>query len=238
MLRKLAIASAKRFKGPDYEIDIGLSDLALLRYSLRRIAGLLRCIIRGVKFSVNPRNLVFIETGVELRNRNLITFGSAVTLGRGVIIDGLSSEGVNIGDRVSIGQYSIIEATGAISDIGKGFRIGNDSGLGAYSFVGAAGGVTIGEKVIMGQRISFHSENHSFDRIDIPIKEQGVTRKGIVIDDDCWVGANVTFLDGSHVGRGCIIAAGAVVLGQIPAYSIAAGVPAKVIKCRKVETTV
>jgi len=72
-----------------------------------------------------------------------------------------------------------------------------------------------------------------FLRIDIPIRLQGVTRQGIVIEDDCWIGAKVTFLDGAHVGRGCVIAAGAVVRGEIPAYSIAAGVPARVIKSRK-----
>ena len=233
MLRKLVGAAAKLFKGPDYEMDPNLPVSTLINYSLRRTAGLLRCLLRGVKYSLSPKNLIFVGPGVELRNRRFITFGAGVTLGRGVVIDGLSIEGVYIGDRVNIGQYSIIEATGVIRDIGKGFRIGNDSGLGAYSFVGAAGGVTVGDNVIMGQRIGFHSENHNFERTDIPIKEQGVTRKGIVIEDDCWIGANVVFLDGAHVGHGCVIAAGAVVRGEIPPYSVVGGVPAKVIKSRK-----
>jgi acetyltransferase-like isoleucine patch superfamily enzyme len=85
----------------------------------------------------------------------------------------------------------------------------------------------------MGQYVSFHSENHIIDRTDIPIRLQGVVRKGIVIEDDCWVGAKVTFLDGCHVGRGCVVAAGAVVRGEIPAYSIIGGVPAKVIRSRE-----
>src|SRR3546814_5479059 len=76
----------------------------------------------------------------------------------------------------------------------------------------------------MGQYVSFHSENHNFSDIEKSIKSQGVTRKGIFVDDDCWVGAKATFLDGANVGKGCVIAAGAVVRGVIPQYSIVGGV--------------
>ena len=55
---------------------------------------------------------------------------------------------------------------------------------------------------------------------------------GILVEDDCWVGANVVFLDGAHVGRGSVVAAGAVVRGKIPAYSVVAGVPARVLRSR------
>jgi acetyltransferase-like isoleucine patch superfamily enzyme len=69
--------------------------------------------------------------------------------------------------------------------------------------------------------------------LDRPIRDQGVTNKGIVIDDDVWVGSNVTFLDGVHVGTGCVIGAGAVVTKDLPPYSVAAGVPARVIDNRR-----
>jgi len=120
-------------------------------------------------------------------------------------------------------------------NVGEGARIGNNSAVDAYSFVGAAGMIEIGENVIMGQHVSFHAENHNFERTDIPIKLQGTRRQGIVVEDDCWVGSNTTFLDGSHVGRGCVIAAGSVVRGEIPAYSIAAGVPARVLRSRQAD---
>jgi acetyltransferase-like isoleucine patch superfamily enzyme len=84
----------------------------------------------------------------------------------------------------------------------------------------------------MGQHVGFHPENHEFDRIDIPIREQGTTRQGITIEDDVWVGSNAIFLDGAHVGRGSVIGAGSVVRGNIPPYSIAVGVPARVIRSR------
>jgi len=149
-------------------------------------------------------------------------------------VDGLSRQGVEIGDDVVIGPYSVIRAS-MLTRLGEGVRIGKRSAMDAYSYIGAGGGVFIGDCVIMGQHVSFHAENHQYDRLDVPIREQGITRKGIVIEDDCWVGSNVTFLDGVRVGRGCVIAAGTIVRGEIPAYSVVAGVPGRVIKTRKEE---
>ncbi|MDO8336210.1 MAG: acyltransferase [Candidatus Saccharibacteria bacterium] len=167
-----------------------------------------------------------------MRNRKFITFGVGITIGEGVVIDGLSKNGVKIGDGVSIGPHSIIEGTGVISSIGVGCSIGQNSGIGAFSFIGAAGGVTIGSDVIMGQRISFHSENHRFDDIEIIIRKQGVTREGITVGDICWVGANVVFLDGSNIGAGSVVAAGAVVRGIFPPNCVIGGVPAKILRMR------
>jgi acetyltransferase-like isoleucine patch superfamily enzyme len=120
-----------------------------------------------------------------------------------------------------------------VSNIGEGIVMGANSAVNAYSFLGSSGAITIGKNVIMGQHVCFHPENHNFDRLDIPVKAQGTTRQGIVIEDDVWVGSNVTFLDGVHVGQGSVIGAGAVVRGTIPPYSIAVGVPARVVRSRK-----
>ena len=222
----------KFFKGSKYHLDPKLPLSALFGLFFQRGMGVIRCILRGV--ALRPSKWCFVGAGVELRNRRYIHFGMGVTLGKYVTIDGLSRDGVVIADGVNIGPYTVIEASGIITNLGKGIQIGEFSGIGAFSFIGGAGGVTIGKNVIMGQWVGFHPENHVFDRTDIPIRLQGVTRHGIVIEDDCWIGAKATFLDGVHVGTGCVIAAGAVVRGDIPSYSIAAGVPAKVIKSRKV----
>lgn len=225
---------ARIFKGADYRLDSSLMLSELLGLALRRWMGLMRCVVRGIAF--RPSKLVFIGAGVELRNRRFIHLGRGVTLGKDVVIDGLSREGVVVGENVNIGPYTVIEASGSITNLGKGISIGEHSGVGGFSFIGGAGGVTIGKNVIMGQFVSFHPENHVFDNTDIPIRLQGVTRQGIVVEDDCWIGAKVTFLDGARVRKGCVIAAGAVVRGQIPPYSVAAGVPAKVIRSRKKES--
>ena len=230
--RLLLERAAQQLKGPDYRLDPELPLSALFGIARRRIASLLRGGARARSTSSSRLSPPFLGRDVELRNRRLITIGRGVTIGRGAAIDGLSRHGVHIGDNVTIGPYAIIEATGVVSDLGHGCFIGNRSALGSGSFVGAAGGVWIGEDVIMGNRVNFHSENHVFDDTSRPIREQGVTRQGIRIEDDCWVGGGVTFLDGAHVGRGCVVAAGSVVRGEVPPYSVIAGVPAKVIRSR------
>lgn len=232
-MRRLIVAAARAYKGSGYTLDPAVSTGALISIAIRRALALCRGFLVGVNWGRKPGAWIFVEQSVILRNRGKVTFGRAVTLSRGVLVDGLSRNGVSIGDRVSIGPYAIIEATGVISSIGAGCSIGSDSGLGAFSYIGAAGGVQIGSNVIMGQRVSFHSENHVHDDLTRPIREQGVTRKGIVVEDDCWVGANVTFLDGAHVGHGCVVAAGSVVRGSIPPRSIIGGVPAKIIRERQ-----
>ena len=155
-----------------------------------------------------------------------------MTIQDGVTIDALSTNGVLLGANCNVGPMAIIQATGVLTRIGVGLSIGENSGIGGFSFIGCGGGVVIGANVIMGQYVSFHSENHLFEDIQKPIRTQGVTRAGISIGDDCWIGAKSTFLDGANVGRGCVVAAGSVVKGQIPPFSVVAGVPARVVKSR------
>ena len=79
------------------------------------------------------------------------------------------------------------------------------------------------------------SENHNYDDITVPIKNQGVTKGKTVIGSDVWIGANVSIMSSVNIGDGCIIAAGAVVTKDIPAFSVIGGVPAKILKNRKEE---
>lgn len=92
--------------------------------------------------------------------------------------------------------------------------------------------IKIGDNVIMGQNVRFHAQNHRFDRIDIPIRNQGTTQIRITIEDDCWIGGGTVFLDGVTVGTGSVIGANSLVNKDIEPYSVAVGNPAKVIKKR------
>jgi acetyltransferase-like isoleucine patch superfamily enzyme len=236
MVKKLFIKQLKKaaeiFKGEGYRIDPDLPITALFEYTFTKLVALARCLFRGVVISINPKKLIFLGPNVELKNRRMIHFGRGVTLGKSVMIDGLSKEGIFIGEGASIGPYSMIRATGVLNHIGIGFKLGNYSSMDAFAFIGASGGVVVGCNVIMGQKVSFHSENHLYDRLDVPIRQQGTTRHGIVVEDNCWIGSNVTFLDGAHVASGCVIGAGSIVRGYIPPDSVAVGVPARVIKSR------
>jgi acetyltransferase-like isoleucine patch superfamily enzyme len=217
-------------KGYEYRLDRSIPLSSVLAIMLRRLAwlcrGFAKCLLLQRKF-----RLVYIAPQVNLRNASLIRFGRNVTLERGVIIDGLARDGIEFGDNVMIGAYSIIRAS-LLANLGAGLRMGNDSALDAYSFIGISGEITIGNNVIMGQHVSFHSESHNHSRTDVPIKLQGTRRVGIVIEDDCWVGSNTVFLDGCYVEKGCVIGAGSIVRGRIPAYSVAVGAPARVVRSR------
>ena len=89
----------------------------------------------------------------------------------------------------------------------------------------------IGKFVSIAPNVVIVGSNHNYREHSL-IKTQGLSSKGINIGDDVWIGANATILDGVSIGNGCVIAAGAVVTKSIPDYSVAAGVPATIIKYR------
>ncbi|MBX5187926.1 acyltransferase [Rhizobium sp. NZLR3b] len=108
--------------------------------------------------------------------------------------------------------------------------LGDDCTINPYACV--SGKVTCGNGVRIASHASIVGFNHGFDDPDRPIHRQGVISLGIVIGDDVWIGANSVILDGVSIGNGAVIAAGAVVTQDIPALSIAGGVPAKVLRSR------
>lgn len=171
--------------------------------------------------------------GVIIRHKNLIELGNGVSFGDYVEIDGLSVNGIKIGNNVKIGSFSKIRCTGTLTKIGKGIVIGNNCGFDDFCFFGASGGIEIGDNVIAGQSIKFHSENHIYSSNKVLIKDQGVSNKGIKIDGDCWIGSNTVFLDGVNVGKGCVIGANTIVNRDIPPFSVAVGNPVRVIRSRK-----
>jgi len=222
-----------RVKGRSYVLDRRIPLRLLLAIVMRRGTWLTRGLLRTLFLQGSPRP-VFLAPGVTLRNAAMVRFGRGVTLDRAVIVDGLSTQGIEFGDNVAIGAFSTVQSS-MLSHLGVGIKFGSNSSCGPYSFIGAGGMIVIGENVIMGQHVSFHAENHNFDRTDIPIRSQGVSRQGIVIEDDCWVGANAVFLDGAHVGHGCVVGAAAVVRGKFPPNSIIVGVPATVVRSRSAD---
>lgn len=110
-------------------------------------------------------------------------------------------------------------------------RIGDNSGVGIDCEMN--GPVTIGDNVMMGPEVVVYTTRHKHDRIDITMIEQGMEEPlPVKIGNDCWIGRRVIILPGVTIGDGCVIGAGAVVAKDIPPYSIAVGVPAKVVKRR------
>jgi maltose O-acetyltransferase len=115
----------------------------------------------------------------------------------------------------------------------RGISIGNDTILGFNCFLDGAGNLEIGDNCLLAQNVSIFTANHRFNRTDIPIKNQGYDKRPVVIGSDVWIGANVIILPGVKIGNGCVIGAGSVVTKNIPNLSVAAGVPARIVKKRK-----
>lgn len=209
------------------EIDIG--------YILRQCWKYGWMIVRGKFFSFGQKKIaknVFIGKKVKVIEKKHLTVGQKTKLQDGVYIDALSREGVSIGDGTVIGRNTRIECTGGLQSIGKGVRIGNRTTFGNDCMFGAAGGIEIGDDVVAGQFIRFHSENHNYNDLTKLIREQGVSHKGIKIGNNCWIGAGVVFLDGAELGNGCVVGANAVVTKKFPANVVVAGIPAKIISSR------
>jgi acetyltransferase-like isoleucine patch superfamily enzyme len=215
-------------KKEPFELDNSIPTTYLLFFLLMKFSSLL------YGHLIFRKNLIyFIHPSVKIKCRTKIRFGTNLSVDRNCFIDALSAKGIKIGRNVSIGKYTTIECSGSLKNIGKGLIIGNNVGLGSHGFFGCAGGIEIGDDTIFGNFVSMHSENHISDNIEIPIRLQGVTRLGIKIGNNCWIGAKATILDGANIGDGCIVAAGAVVIkGEYKPNTIIGGVPAKVIRNR------
>jgi acetyltransferase-like isoleucine patch superfamily enzyme len=93
--------------------------------------------------------------------------------------------------------------------------------------------VEIGAKALVADWVYITDFDHRFDDLEVPIKDQGIVKSPVRIGPDCWIGVRVSILRGTVVGRGCVLAAHAVVRGEIPDFAVAGGVPAKVLKRRK-----
>lgn len=114
----------------------------------------------------------------------------------------------------------------------ENIEIGNDVLINNSCFFEGGKGIKIGDWVQFAHSVSVISQNHSFDRRDIEIKKQGFSGSRVDIGDDVWLGAKVTVLPGVKIGKGAVIGANSVVTDDIPPYSVAVGVPARVIKKR------
>ena len=233
LFRKLIIAAGKKYRGNVFTIDEAIPLSSVARFGMSRSMMALRGLIKRPRFHSHSNWPFFLGRGARILTPSNVRVGKGATIGKAVVIEGLSREGVTLGPGTSIGDYTIIMPTSVMRSIGVGFSMGSNSGIGQFSFIGCGGGVSIGSNVIMGQYVSFHTENHNFEDSDVPIVHQGTVRQRIVIEDDCWIGAKATFLSGAHVERGCVVAAGSVVRGRIPPYSVIGGVPAKILKTRQ-----
>jgi acetyltransferase-like isoleucine patch superfamily enzyme len=189
---------------------------------------LLRLRIKSVKglLLVGKNARIFYPKNLQVGYHTIIEDGAEINC--------LSLQGIKLGNRVTIGKYAIIRPSNIYGGpIGEGLTMGDNSNIGPYNYIGCSGKITIGNNVMLAPRVSIYAENHVFDHLDILIRDQGVEKKEVIIEDDCWIAANSILLAGVTIGKGSVVAAGSVVTENVPPYSVVAGVPAKWIKSRK-----
>ena len=189
--------------------------------------------IRKLLFQIYIAVLSSIPTELGIRLRYVVykrLFKSTegfFSIDSGVTI--LGFENISLGKNVSFMKNSYIYAhDGGVLTIGKNVTINSNSQLGA-SF----GKIVIGNDCAIAPNCMLRASNHTFDNIDIPIREQGHTYGEIILEDDIWISSNCVITANTKIGKSSVIGAGSVVVKDVEAYSIMGGVPAKLIKKRK-----
>lgn len=127
-----------------------------------------------------------------------------------------------------LGEDSTIEDFTCVNNAMGPVLIGSKSRVGLSNTL--IGPVNIGDNVNMAQNIVVSGLNHGYQDIAVPPRDQKCTTALISIENDCWIGANVVITAGVTIGKHVVVAAGSVVTKSVPAYSVAAGNPARVIK--------
>lgn len=189
---------------------------ASLRWVLRHHAWTPWYLVRYWRFFrfklANPhvvtRGMVFMDRNVELfarRGYGRLVLGRWVHLGCGTALR--CHEGT-----LSVGDKSVL---------------GRDNSVNCYL------DIEVGASALFADDIYIADFDHNFADLDVPIKDQGIAKSRIRIEPDVWVGSKVTVSRGVAIGTGSVIGANAVVTRDIPAYSVAVGVPARVIKDRR-----
>ena len=211
-----------------------LSLVGLLRYELANLlladlGGGIGYWLRKLAYGPLFRQFgsgVIIGKGVVVRHPDRISLGRQVGIDDYVLLDasGAGAEGLQLGDQVIISRNCIIQGkSGPVV-------IGDKTDIGANTLITSGSGVYLEPSVLIAGNCYIGGSRYYTGQLDIPIMAQGWYSRGPVrIGTGSWLGAGVTVLDGVSIGQGCVVGAGAVVTKDLPVYSVAAGIPAKVI---------
>lgn len=132
---------------------------------------------------------------------------------------------IEIGPRTMVDSFVKIKPAGGSGEV----IIGADCAINSGTVIYTGNGVRMGDAVLIAANCTLAPTNHAFGDRERRIRDQGFlpSKGGILIEDDVWLGANVVVLDGAVIGKGCVVAAGAVVRGRLEPYGVYAGAPAR-----------
>lgn len=155
-------------------------------------------------------------------------FGSNVSVLSPVGIEGMRN--IYIEDNVYISNNALLAAVPRAASTSCRLKIGKGSSLGRNNHIYATGSIVFGENVLTANNVYVSDNVHKYEDIDVAVKHQEIVQlKHVHIGEGTWLGQNVCVL-GANIGKGCVIGSNAVVLKDIPDFSVAVGAPARVVK--------
>ena len=168
-----------------------------------------------------------IENGVRFLHSRRTFLGDRVFIGERSFLDvGPASAAIRIGDDSHLGRGTVLRTQDGEIAIGRNVNISTYTLL--YSF----GGIEVGDDSMIAQHVEIVGGTHNYEDVSKPMRLQGRSPSRIVIEPDCWIGSHAVIMGSTRIGRGSIVGAGAVVHKDIPEYSIAVGIPARVVRKR------
>lgn len=236
-----SISGKKKSKMQKYmDLIIGSSSITdLIKYELimlftSRIPGALGVFLRSKLY---PMILGSVGSGtvfganIVFRHPKKIHLGNNVVLDDNLLIDakGVNNNGIQLGDDVFVGRNTILSCKDG--DI----ILEDRANLGFNCYIFASNSVKVGKDVLVaGFTYIVGGGNYSLEKLDIPINQQYdfEGKGGVIIEENVWIAAHVVILDGVKVGKGSVLAAGAIISKEVPEMSIVGGVPGKVLKSR------
>lgn len=156
-----------------------------------------------------------------------------ISIGKNTIIEKGVKLRLQYGGSIKIGQNCILYSYATLITHGGEIVIGDNSSVNPYAVIYGQSFTKIGNGVRIATQVAIIPSNHIYKDATQPIYTQGLSMKGIKIEDDVWLGAGVKVLDGVTIGEGCVVGANSVVSKSLKPYGIYVGVPARLIKNRK-----
>jgi acetyltransferase-like isoleucine patch superfamily enzyme len=202
-----------------------------LFFFLRGIPSLVGIGVRALAYRLLLQSDGFpvVEDHVRLCQPANIHLGRHVYLDHGVYLHACP-QGIFIGDETFVMHGSVLHVYNFRGLPQSGIWVGRNCFVGEFCLIRGQGGVRVGDAVLLAPRVQMLAVNHLFDDPSRPVIQQGITARGIVVEDGAWIGAGAILLDGVRVGEGAVVGAGAVVTGDVPPHTLAVGVPAQVVR--------
>lgn len=163
----------------------------------------------------------------KLANPDAITRG-IIFFDRGAVITARRGYArLIVGRWVHVGAHTAIRAHEGTMTIGDKCVFGRNDSINCYL------DVELGDSVLIADDVYISDFDHKFDDLNVPIKDQGIVKSRVRIESDVWLATKVTVARGVVIGAGSVVGANAVVTRDLPAFSVAVGAPARVIRDRR-----